>query len=137
MFHSKASRIVLGIFVVAVGGMAIGNIEVELPAELQGLHKIEGQISSCDFGDLTRHSEKFFLGVTLSADRSPYLRMNPLIRERRGYMELCRTNAEVIITYRAKKRLIGPVRYWIIKMETVKHITPLQPTTGRDAAVLG
>ena len=120
-----------------VAGMAIGNIEVELPPELRGDRLVEGKVVSCEFGNLTRHSDKFFLGITVSAEGAPYLRMSPLIKDKKRYQELCRTNAEVVVTYKAKKRLIGPVRYWVGEITELKHNTSLQPTSGRDAAFLG
>jgi len=125
MFHSRASRSVLGVIVVIIAGMAIGNIEVELPPELQGGHRVKGRVSSCKFGKLTKHNDKFFLGITLGTGRTPYLRMNPLIKDKHRYLELCRNSAEVVVTYEAKKRLIGPVRYWVKEIENMPS-----PTTG-------
>lgn len=75
------------------------------------------------FGNLTRHSDKFFLGITVSTEGAPYLRMNPLIKDKKRYLELCRTNAEVVVTYKGKKRLIGPIRYWGGEIKELKHNT--------------
>jgi len=120
MFQSKIFRILLGAFVIIIGGMAIGNIEVDAPIELQGTHEVTGQIMTCDFGSLTKNSSKFFLGVTLSAEEAPYLRANPLLQEKQYYKEMCNSHSLVTVIYTAKKRLIGPVRFWMQKIEVNK-----------------
>jgi len=120
MFQSKILRILLGAFVIIIGGMAIGNIEVDAPIELQGNHQITGQIMSCDFGNLTKYSDKFFLGVTLGAKDAPYLRANPLVREKQYYKKMCKSHSLVTVIYAAKKRLVGPVSFWVKEIEVIK-----------------
>jgi hypothetical protein len=120
MFRSKAVRLLLAVLVLVVGALAIGNIEIELPPALQGVHQIEGQIVACEFGNLTRHNDKFFLGVTLSAADAPVLRANPLIRERLNYEALCSRKPRVRVFYTAKQRLLGPTRFWIEKIEVIE-----------------
>jgi hypothetical protein len=41
MFLTKTARLLLIAFALVIGALAIGNIEVELPPELQGMHQIE------------------------------------------------------------------------------------------------
>ena len=120
MSQSKVLRILLGTFVIIIGGMAIGNIEVDAPIELQGTHQVTGEIMSCDFGSLTKHSSKFFLGVTLSAKDAPYLRANPLLREKQYYKKMCNSHSLVTVIYAAKKRLVGPIRFWVQEIEVIK-----------------
>jgi hypothetical protein len=120
MFQSRILRILLGAFVLIIGGMAIGNIEVDAPIELQGNHQVTGQIMSCDFGSLTKHSSKFFLGITLSAKDAPYLRVNPLLREKQYYKEMCNSHSLVTVTYAAKNRLVGPIRFWVQEIAAIK-----------------
>ena len=120
MFKSKILRILVSAFVIIIGGMAIGNIEVDEPIELQGTHQVTGHVMSCDFGNLTKHSSKFFLGITLSAKDAPYLRANPLLREKQYYKKVCNSNSLVTVIYAAKKRLVGPVRFWVQEIEIIK-----------------
>lgn len=119
MFRTKAVRVLLAVLALAVGALAIGNIEIEQPPELRGSHQIEGQIVACEFGNLTRHNDKFFLGVTLSAADAPNLRANPLIREKKHYEGLCNQKPRARVFYTAKKRLLGPTRFWIERIEII------------------
>jgi hypothetical protein len=120
MFRTKTARLLLVAFALVIGALAIGNIEVELPPELQGMHQIEGQIVTCEFGSLTRHSDKFFLGITFGVPDAPILRANPLIRDRKHYEGLCGQKPRVRVFYTAKKRLLGPTSFWIERIENIE-----------------
>jgi hypothetical protein len=119
MLRTKSARLFLAILAAAVGALVVGNIEVELPPDYQGVHQTEGQIVACDFEGLGRYSDKFFLGVTLDAAEAPYLRANPLIREKQNYVDLCSRKARARVYYTAKERVFGPIRFWIEKIEII------------------
>ena len=109
--------------------MLVSIIKVEVPANLRGPLVAHGRISHCDFQSIGLRGGEFFLGVTLDAPEAPYLRFNARISEREFYEDLCARKPTVRITYRAIKRVLGPVGFWI------DRVTEVQPSTGADGTI--
>ncbi|GAA5446259.1 hypothetical protein Misp06_04473 [Microbulbifer sp. NBRC 101763] len=113
--NSKIKKNVLAIvgFVgLLLCGGALINMPVELPTEHRGEFSVVGKIDSCDFKGLTRHSPKFFVGIALQDSEEIY-RVNPLHKERKFYESICSSKSYVHIKFRAIKRLVGPIRFWV------------------------
>ena len=94
----------------------VTTIEIEPPQKYRGTMQVTGRISECTFDSLNR-SSMFFLGVKLSNPEAPYLRMNPERVDRARFERMCRDKPLVRITYKAKLRVIGPVRFWIEQID--------------------
>ena len=121
-FRQK-SRVKRSLFVIAgvlAVTLAVGQIKIDPPSELQGGLHVSGKITNCEFDQMLRPSSIFFVGVSLDTAGSPYLRANPKHRERAFYESLCQGRANVNVRYRAVRRLMGPIRYWI------SDIAPIQ-----------
>lgn len=98
--------------------LVVGNIKISVPSELQGTLMAQGRIAHCDFQNIGgRHGSEFFLGITLDTPGAPYLRFSTRRAERDRYKKMCSRKPEVEIAYRAVKRVIGPVRFWIEQIE--------------------
>ena len=94
---------------IVVGGIA--NIEVEAPADVRGPHVARGRLVACEFSGVS--GGNFFVGMTLDTPGLPHLRHNPPNTQRSQYEAMCQRKPQVKVTYQAKKRLVGPVRFWI------------------------
>ncbi|MEN8135115.1 MAG: hypothetical protein ABFS18_06205 [Thermodesulfobacteriota bacterium] len=97
---------------IVVGLLAIGNIRLEPPSELRGTLITEGKINECDFRKF-RKRMRFFVGITLDNQSSPYLRTDPLHKEKKRFKALCESKPQVRISYHAVKRLRGSISFWI------------------------
>jgi|SaaInlStandDraft_7_1057024.scaffolds.fasta_scaffold172723_1 hypothetical protein len=115
--------IILVLFGVA---LTIANIPVELHEELKGKFEVSGKIDSCEFSSLNENSSQFFVGIKVVDDNVPVLRINPYKSERSVFEDLCERKIAIQVTYHAKKRLYGPVRYWI---DTIKKTSSYDPTS--------
>ena len=104
-------RLLLAVFLLIAVVFAT-TIEIDPPKEFRGTMQVNARITGCDFSPL-RRSPLFFFGVRVDDQTAPYLRMNPKKMERSRFEDICRAKAYVRITYIAKKRIIGPVRFWI------------------------
>jgi hypothetical protein len=113
----KSWLIYAGMAVFAV--VLVGNIETTPPESLRNPVVVQSRIMSCDFRKLTRHSSEFFVGLNLEKKGVPYLRANPKNRERKLYEAWCDQQTKVLIVYKAKTRILGPVRFWIKDIQPV------------------
>lgn len=111
----KRNRLMIGAAAFAAILLLIGLWEPPLPPHLQGTMKVSGRVIECDFQRLGgfRGSSKFFVGLRLDSPGTPYFRANPKHKERDFYESLCSKRNPVTIEYRAKNRIIGPVRFWV------------------------
>jgi hypothetical protein len=109
-------KVAVGIFVIAILGLAIACIEVELLPENHISKQVEGKILSCKFKNLIR-SNDFFLGITLKSKEIPYLRINDCHKNKKYYMGLCQKKATIKVKYQARKLLASSITYWIEKIE--------------------
>jgi hypothetical protein len=96
--------------------LVFGTVKLEVPPHLRGELVAQGRIKECEFQRIGRHGGEFFMGVTLETPGSPYLRLNGPSSERATYEALCARKPVVRITYRAIKRLAGPIRFWILNV---------------------
>ena len=90
----------------------VTTIEIQPPDKFRGTMQATGRIVDCDFGPLNR-SPLFFLGLRLSDPKAPYLRINPRKSDKLQFEQLCQRRALVHVTYKAKQRIVGPLRFWI------------------------
>jgi hypothetical protein len=103
----------LALLGVLVGGLAIANVEVAPPDGMQGQLEVTSAVRSCEFASLGKNSGRFFVGVRLRAEEAPLIRANPKHAERPAWEALCARKPSLLIRYHAKKRLLGPVRFWL------------------------
>jgi hypothetical protein len=94
--------------------LTIANIPLELPEELQGQFEASGRIDSCEIANFSgNNTRKFSVGIKLDDKSIPVLRINPIHAERTIFEEICRTRVGIRVKYHAKKRVYGPITYWI------------------------
>ena len=109
------NRNVLVLSATALALLLVGNIKIEPPSDLQGKLVTEGRIIECDFGRIRGSS--FFLGLKLDIPEAPYLRLNAKNRSRGRYEDMCRRLPRVRVDYHAVKRVVGPVRFWVSRIQ--------------------
>ena len=107
---SKYALILVALVLVA---LVYGTVKLDVPPHLQGTLIAQGRIDKCEFQRIGRHGGEFFMGVTLDAPETPYLRFNAPSSERDRYEAMCARKPAVRITYHAVRRILSPVRFWI------------------------
>jgi hypothetical protein len=103
----------LALIVAVCGALGVVNIPVAAPVHLQGQLQVSGRLASCEFSSLGRSSRYFFVGVRLQQPSAPMIRANPELKRRREWESLCARKPVLHIYYHARKRLVGPVRFWL------------------------
>ncbi len=101
-----------GIIGILLIGLGVSNIRVEPPLAFQGVLNESGSIRECEFKRLTKHSDKFFVGIVLVSSEKTF-RVNANHDERAYYESICNSKPVVDIQYHAVKRLMGPLRFWV------------------------
>lgn len=103
--------------------LTVINIEVDPPAQYRQPMFAEGRIKSCEMAGLTSRKAraaglgKHFVGLTFESPDIPLLRVNIPSDQLPWYESVCTRKARVRVEYTAKKRLVGPVRFWIQGIE--------------------
>lgn len=111
--HFGINGKLLALLGVLGAALAIANLEVAPPDNLRGQLEVTSAVRSCEFSSLGKNSGRFFVGLRLRAEEAPVIRANPKHAERTAWEALCTRKPPLTVRYHAKKRLLGPVRFWL------------------------
>lgn len=116
------TKVFLFLALIAIS-LTVINIEVDPPPQYRQPMFAEGRIRQCEMAGISSRKVdaaglgKHFVGLTLDSPDTPLLRVNIPSDQLPWYESVCTRKARVRVEYTAKKRLVGPVRFWIQGIE--------------------